>query len=64
MKSIDVAGVVVPRQVMDTLAHFVSRLVSESNAENIPWQNAENMNQISEDVYKRQEGKQTNSLYR
>lgn len=50
MEGVDVAGVVVPGELVDALAHFVGRLVGEGDAQDVPRQNPQLVHQEREAV--------------
>ena len=50
VEGIDIPGVVVPGELMDTLAHLIGGLVSKGNAEDVAWQDAQLVDQIGKPV--------------
>lgn len=53
VEGVDVAGVVVPGQGMDALAHLVGRLVGEGDAQDVARQDAQLVHQVGEAVGQR-----------
>ena len=50
MEGVDVAGVIVPGELVDALAHLVGRLVGEGDAQDVPRQDAQLIDQVGEPV--------------
>lgn len=50
VEGVDVAGVVVPGELVDALAHLIGRLVGEGDAQDVPRQDAQLTHQVSESV--------------
>lgn len=53
MEGIDISGIIVAGQLVDSLAHFIGRFIGKCDTENIPRQDADIVDQISETVGKR-----------